>query len=153
MVIGIFGASCTGKSSVAEEISKRSNARVFTGKDYFKLATSEAEAKRQFIDLLSANETGNDIIIYVITEKEHLAFLPQKAIRVYMTADIETIKERFSKRMNGSLPPPVAAMIEKMHTLFDGETYDLKIENVDRDVSDICDSILDRTQAFLGDIH
>ena len=143
MVIGVFGASCTGKSSIAEEIGKRTNATVYTGKDYMRGAKSEADAKKQFIDMLDSYETGNDYIVYVITEKEHLAFLPQKAVRVYMTADIETIKERFAKRMNGNLPPPVVAMIEKMHTLFDDETYDLKIENVDRNISDICDNILD----------
>ena len=143
MVIGIFGASCTGKSSIAGEISKRTNARVFTGKDYLKCAKSEAEARKLFIDLLASGETGNDCVVYVITEKEHLAFLPPKAIRVYMTADIETIKERFAKRMNGNIPPPVVAMIEKMHTLFDDEPYDLKIENVGRDISEIVDNILE----------
>jgi len=142
MVIGIFGASCTGKSSIAKEIANRTAAQVYTGKDYLRGARSEAEAKKQFIDMLSSNETGNDYIVYVITEKEHLAFLPQKAIRVYMTADIETIKTRFAKRMNGNLPPPVATMLEKMHALFDTETYDLKIDNTDRDISDICDRIL-----------
>ena len=142
MVIGIFGASCTGKTSTAKEIAKRTNAKIFTGKDYMRGAKSEVEAKKQFIDLLCSNETGNDYIVYVITEKEHLTFLPQKAVRVYMTADIDTVKERFKKRMNGNLPPPVIAMIEKMHTLFDNETHDLMIENVDRNISDICDSIL-----------
>jgi len=143
MVIGIFGASCTGKSSVAKEIENRTNAKVFTGKDYMRGATSDAEAKKQFVELLCSKETGNDIIVYVITEKEHIALLPPNAIRIYMTAGIETIKERFAKRMNGNLPPPVAAMIEKMHTLFDDETYDIMIENLDLDISDICDGILD----------
>ena len=143
MVIGIFGASCTGKSSVAKEIEKRTNAKVFSGKDYLRGAASEDEAKKRFVDLLSSNETGNDFIVYIITEKEHLTFLPKNAIRVYMTADIETIKERFAKRMNGNLPLPVAVMIEKKHTLFDDETYDMKIENVDLNISDICDNILD----------
>ena len=143
MVIGIFGVSCTGKSSVAKEIEKRTNAKVFSGKDYLRGATNEEEAKKRFVDLLSSNEAENDFIVYVITEKEHLAFLPKNAIRIYMTADIETIKERFAKRMNGNLPPPVVEMIEKKHTLFDDEKYDMKIENVDLDISDIFDNILD----------
>jgi len=45
MVIGIFGASCTGKTSIAKEIAKRTNAKVFTGKDYMRGAKSEVEAK------------------------------------------------------------------------------------------------------------
>ena len=31
MVIGIFGASCTGKTSIANEIAKKTAARVYTG--------------------------------------------------------------------------------------------------------------------------
>jgi gluconate kinase len=144
MVIGIFGASCTGKSSIAEEIAKRTNAKIFTGKDYMKIAKSEAEAKKQFIDMLNSDVTGSQSIIYVITEKEQLTFLPEKAIRIYMTADIDTIKARFAKRMNGILPPQVVAMLEKMHTLFNDEKYDLMIKNVDRNISDICDTILEK---------
>jgi len=62
MVIGIFGASCTGKSSIANEIAKKTTAQVYTGKDYLRGARSEAEAKKQFIDMLSSNESGNDYI-------------------------------------------------------------------------------------------
>jgi uridine kinase len=63
MIIGIFGASCTGKSSIADEISKRTGAKLFTGKDYLKFAKSEAEARREFIDMLKANEETGDYFI------------------------------------------------------------------------------------------
>lgn len=48
--------------------------------------------------------TGDDLI-YVITEKEHLSFLPDGAVRVLVTAELDTIKERFKARMHGVLPP------------------------------------------------
>ena len=142
MVIGIFGESCTGKSSVADELSKRVGARIITGKDYLKLAKNEADAKAEFIRLLSANETTGEFIVYVITETEHLSLLPEKALRILAVAELDTIKERFAKRMNGVLPPPVAAMLEKKHGMFNDEKYDLCIGNTGESVSDICDRIM-----------
>ena len=142
MVIGIIGESCTGKSSIANELSKRTNAEVYAGKDYLKLAKSESDARKIFSELLSSNEYGDAVVVYVITDLEHITFLPPKALRVLMTADIDIIKERFAKRMNGKLPAPVAAMLEKKHGMFDKEKNDLHIHNAGKSISDICDKIL-----------
>lgn len=143
MVIGIFGESCTGKSTIANELSKRCNARVFsfTGKDYLKLAKDEDEAKRCFIELLQSNESTPETIIFVTSEHEHLSFLPEKAVRVLVTAELDVIKERFAKRMNGVLPAPVSAILERKHGSFDNERYDLRVENVNSYISDVCDEI------------
>jgi len=142
MVIGIIGESCTGKSSIANELSKRINAKVYAGNDYTKLAKSETEARQMFSESLNASESGDAIIVYVITEAEHITLLPPKALRVLVTADLDVIKERFAKRMNGKLPAPVAAMLETKHGMFDEERNDLHIHNVGRSISDICDRIL-----------
>lgn len=142
MVIGIFGESCTGKSTIAQALSRKMSMTVYTGKDYLKLAKNEAEAKKQFLEKLKSNEATGENIIYVITEKDHMSFLPTKAVRVLMIADLETIKERFSKRMNGNMPAAVAAMLEKKHGSFDNEECDLRIDNTDENVSDICEKIL-----------
>ena len=48
MVIGIIGESCTGKSTLAEEISKCIPCEVITGKDYLRLAKNETMAKALF---------------------------------------------------------------------------------------------------------
>ena len=143
MVIAIFGESCTGKSTIAEELSKRTNAKIYTGKDYLRFAKNEDEAKKQFADMLKASETAAETFIYVISEKAHLSLLPENAIRVLASAELGLIKERFAKRMNGRLPAPVSAMIEKKHGLFDGEKYDLHIENAGDGLSDSCDKIMD----------
>ena len=142
MVIGIIGESCTGKSTIADELSKMVNASVFSGKDYLKLAKNEADAKRQFVNLLNLSDNNDNTIIYVITEPEHLSFLPPKAIRVLVTAELDVIKERFAKRMNGKLPPPVAAMLEKKHGMFDKEKHNLKIENIGGNTVEVCDQII-----------
>ena len=142
VVIGIIGESCTGKSTVAEELAKRLDAKVFTGKEYMKQAKSEAEAKKAFAELLCANEESGEHYIYVITEPEHIAFLPPKAFRILMTAELDVIKERFAQRLNTALPPPVAAMLESKHGMFDGIKHDLKIENAGKSISEVCDSIV-----------
>ena len=48
MVIGIFGESCTGKSTLAEKIATSFHCEVFTGKDYLRLAKNENIAKVMF---------------------------------------------------------------------------------------------------------
>jgi len=144
MVIGIIGESCTGKSSIANEISKRTGAKTYTGKDYIKLAKNEGEAINQFKDLLSQNESSDENTIYVITETEQMKFLPPKAIRVLMTADLGIIKDRFTKRMHGNLPPPVAAMLEKKHGMFGSIENDLHIHNAGDEIKGICDEIINK---------
>ncbi len=127
MVIGIIGENCTGKSTVAEHLKSKINAQVFTGKDYLRLAKSEEEAKRLFREKLNAAVDGENII-FVIAENELLKLLPDDAIRILVTADIEVIKERFAKRMNGRLPEPVAKMLEKKHSCFDSIEYDIHVD-------------------------
>jgi len=138
MIIGIIGESCTGKTTIAEELSKRTGREIYTGKDYIKLAKNENEAKENFIQLL---KDSNDII-YVISEKEQLQLLPENAIRIILTADLDTIKQRFSKRMKGTLPAPVEAMLEAKHGIFDNVDCQIHVENMDGDVSEICDKII-----------
>ena len=118
MVIGIFGESCTGKSTLAEKITTSFPCEVFTGKDYLRLAKNENIAKVMFQKKLTAAVSGENII-YVISEKEHLSLLPEGALRILVTADLELIKSRFAKRMRGNLPTPVAAMLENKHGCFD----------------------------------
>ena len=126
MVIGIFGESCTGKSTLAEKIATSFPCEVFTGKDYLRLAKNENIAKVMFQKKLTAAVTGKNII-YVISEKEHLPLLPDGAFRILVTADLELIKSRFAQRMRGNLPAPVAAMLEKKHSCFDSEPHDIHV--------------------------
>ena len=119
MLIAIMGESCTGKSTLAEKIRERlGGAEIYTGKDYLRFAKNENDAKRHFRAMLE-NETEEKHVIYVTAEKPHLELLPEKAIRILVTAEIEVIKSRFAKRMKGILPPPVAAMLERNHGTFD----------------------------------
>lgn len=128
MLIGIIGESCTGKSTLADRLKAQLNAEVFTGKDYLRLAKNETIAQKLFIKRLEEAKTG-DSVIYVIAEKEHLALLPEGAVRILMTADLELIESRFAQRMWGVLPPPVKTMLECKHGLFDKERFDYHIHN------------------------
>ena len=140
MLIVIFGESCTGKSTLAEQMKERLGGEVCTGKDYLRMAKSEEEAKTLFREKM-ARAIAGETLIWVIAEKEHLALVPDGAVRVLVTADLETIKARFAKRMGGQLPPPVAAMLEKKHGCFDGEPHEFHVISGETDVEKICQEI------------
>lgn len=133
MVIGIFGESCTGKSTLAEKIAASLPCEIFTGKDYLRLAKNENIAKVMFQKKLASAVNGEHII-YVISEKEHLSMLPEGTLRILVTADLELIKARFAQRMRGNLPAPVAAMLEKKHGCFDLETHDIHVISGETDL-------------------
>ena len=133
MVIGIFGESCTGKSTLAEKIAARFPCEVFTGKDYLRLAKNESIAKALFQKKLSAAVNGGNII-YVISESEHLPLLPEGALRILVTAELELIKSRFAQRMRGNLPAPVATMLEKKHGCFDARPHDIHVVSGETDL-------------------
>jgi len=141
MVIGIIGESCVGKSTLAAQLKNSIGAEVFTGKDYLRLAKNEMIAKKLFEKKLSEAMTG-DHVVYVISEKEHLSFLPEQAVRVPMTADLNLITERFARRMHGNLPEPVRLMLERKHGCFDGVAHSYRIHN-NEELEQVCGQILE----------
>ena len=143
MVIGVIGENCTGKSTLAEEIKRQIGAEIVTGKDYLRLAKSESEAEARFRKKLRQALTGEHVI-YVITQTEELRFLPEGALRILVSADLDTIKERFKARMHGQLPPPVAQMLEKKHGIFDGGTYEFRFDGVSGDAAALCAALKER---------
>lgn len=82
-----------------------------------------------------------DPAIYVIAEPEHLSLVPAGAVRVLVTAELETIQERFAQRMHGKLPPPVAAMLERKHGCFDNEAHDYHYISGETDLGELCGQI------------
>lgn len=145
MVIGIIGENCSGKSTLAGEIRKAIDAEIVTGKDYLRMAKSESEAALAFRAKLKSAVSGEHII-YVISEKEHVDFLPDGAVRILVKADLETIKERFRARMHGQLPSPVEQMLARKHGMFDQGIYDYQFDGVSGDPSEICDAIKGRME-------
>ena len=144
MVIGLFGESCTGKSSVAELLKKQLGAQFYSGKDYLRLAKKTPDAETSFAELLREHVDSDDCIIYVLSEKDQLAMLPEGAFKVLFIADIETIKQRFAQRMHGVLPAPAAQMLERKHGAFDSEPCDMHVTSTGVSAEEICESILVR---------
>ena len=138
MVIGIIGENCSGKSTLAEKIKAELGAEIITGKDYLRMAKSESEAVSLFREKLRRAVSG-DNIIYVISDPEHVKLLPDGAIRILVTADLETIKERFRARMRGNLPAPVALMLERKHGMFDSGEYDYRFDGATGDAEAFCE--------------
>lgn len=146
MVIGIIGESCTGKSTLANKLKSLLNAEVYTGNDYLRFAKNETIAKKLYQKKLEDAISGPHII-YVISEKEQLPLLPDKALRVLITADLDVIKERFARRMRGNLPAPVAAMLENRHGCFDAEICDIHMVSDRDDLDEVCISIRNRVNS------
>lgn len=137
MVIAIIGENCSGKSTLAKKIAETLGGEVMSGKDYLRMAKSESEAKLLFRKKLNSAVSGSNVI-YVISELDHVQLLPDGAVRILVSADIDTIKERFRARMHGQLPAPVAAMLEKKHGMFDGGSYDYHFDGVNGDPDALC---------------
>lgn len=140
MLIAIFGESCTGKTTLAAGIKAASGAELYSGKDYLRLAKSESEATQLFKKRLADAVQGGNVV-YVAAEREHLALIPDGAVRILVTAELDVIKERFAVRMHGNLPAPVAAMLEKKHGCFDQEPCDFHVHNGSPDAKEICQKI------------
>ncbi len=141
MVVGIFGESCTGKSTLAEKLKDRIGGEIYTGKDYLRLAKNEEIAQKLFQKKLLEAVTGENII-YVISEEEHLNLLPENSIRILVTAELEQIKERFTQRMHGNLPAPVAAMLERKHGCFDATAHDIHVISGESEIEEVYRQII-----------
>lgn len=143
MVIAIFGESCTGKSTLADALREKLNARVFTGKDYLRLHGNEAMAQRLFMKKLTEAVDGENLI-YVLTEAELMKLIPSGAFRILVTEELDVIKERFAARMRCVLPPPVEQMLERKHGCFDHEPCDLHVHAGTPSADEVCEMIMKR---------
>lgn len=145
MVFGIIGENCSGKSTLANEIQKTMGAEIIAGKDYLRMAKSGSEAAALFRKKLESSIAGHHVV-YLIAEPELIQFLPENAVRILVSADIDTIKERFKARMHGNLPAPVARMLERKHGVFDSGSYDYRFDGVTGDASAFCKML----KAYMG---
>lgn len=126
MLVAIIGENCVGKSTLAQKINEKLNAKIYSGKDYLRLEKNPTMAEKSFKELLKSAVCGENLI-YLITEKEHLQLLPEGAFKIVLTADISVIKQRFKERMRGNLPLPVEKMLETKHGIYDNLQCDLKL--------------------------
>lgn len=141
MLIALIGDSCTGKPSIAEQLRSSMAATVFSGKDYLRLAKDETTAAALFKEQLAAAVAGG-AIVYVISEPEQLDLLPEGALRVLVTASLETIQRRFAERMHGTLPAPVADMLKRKYGRFEAGEYALRIDTDQMSAAEACSRIL-----------
>ena len=141
MLIAIIGENCTGKSTLAKVLAAKLRAETVSGKDWLRMAKSESEALSLFKKKLQAAVHGENLI-YVISETEPLSWLPEGTDRILVTADLETIKQRFRARLHGNLPAPVERMLEQKHGMFDHGQYDFRFDGRSGDTQEFCDAIL-----------
>ncbi|MDW7661744.1 MAG: hypothetical protein SCL54_10040 [Bacillota bacterium] len=147
MLYLFMGQSCTGKSTLADQMKAKFGAEVYSGKDYMRMAKNENEAWKIFCKMLENAAVATDpenILIYVITEKEHLDKLTSLhgIKKVKFNASLEIIKERFAQRMRGNLPLPVEKKLEIQYKEWEVEKGDIVIDTTeDTDVEVLMDSI------------
>lgn len=127
MLIAIIGENCVGKSTLANKLNEKLQAKVYAGKDYLRLEKNPSVAQETFKRMLKEAVTGGDLL-YLITEKEHLSLLPEGAFRIVLTAQLDVIKERFKERMRGNLPLPLEKMLEAKHGIYDDLDCALKLD-------------------------
>ena len=137
MLIAIIGENCSGKSTLAEALAAQLSAEIVSGKDWLRMAKSESEALSLFREKLQAAVRG-EALIYVISEAEPLAWLPEGTVRILVKADLETVKQRFRTRLHGNLPAPVERMLEQKHGMFDSGHYDYCFDGVSGDPKELC---------------
>lgn len=142
MVVALIGESCTGKTTIAEELKGRTEAEIFAGKDYLRMGKSPSAAEKSFKEYLEQNQGQEKMIVYLISEIDELKFLPSHAVKIRCQAPLEIIKERFAERMRGNLPPQVADMLERKYGMFQETVVDLSYDTTQRDVGQICEKIL-----------
>lgn len=136
MLYLFMGQSCTGKSTLADQMKAKFGAEVYSGKDYMRMAKNENEAWNTFYKLLenaAIDKSPENILIYVITEKEHLNRLSslEGVKTVKFTASLQIIKERFAQRMRGNLPIPVEKKLEIQYKEWEMEKGDLIIDTTE----------------------
>lgn len=141
MVIGIIGENCTGKSTIAQRLKESMGGDIVSGKDYLRLAKSESEGRLLFKTRLNDALSG-DNVIYVISEPDQVELLPEGAVRILVSADLDTIKERFRARMRGVLPSPIEKMLERKHGMFDKGEYDYRFDGVNGDLEFLVSEIM-----------
>ena len=139
MLIAIIGENCVEKTTLANMLNETLHARIYAGKDYLRLEKSPSAAEEAFRALLAAAVTGGNVI-YLITEKEHLKLLPEGAIRIVLTGELDTIKERFRARMKGNLPLPLEKMLEAKHGMYDDLPCHLRLDG-NYDATDVLRSL------------
>lgn len=131
MLFILMGPSSTGKSTIATELNKELNGEIYTGKDYLRLAKNKDEAWNRFKSELfkvSVKDISSSII-FVTTEREDILQLRdiENAKFIKFTADLETLKSRFSERMGGNLPQPIEKMLERQLSEWENIEADLCI--------------------------
>lgn len=144
MLVCIMGDSCTGKSTIAQELAKQTGATVMTGNDYLRLAKDEQRAEAAFKKQAADACVSDHNLLYVITEKAQLSMIPDQALRILVIASLETIKERFTSRLGGNLPKPVELMLERKYGTFEQVRYDYKIDTDQDPIESAISVILER---------
>lgn len=142
MLIALIGENCTGKTYLSNMLKQKLGATIYVGSEYLRFAEKEADARLRFSRILEKAAADPSSTIYLINEMNQLPLLPEKCIRVLVTAPMEDIESRFAARMNGILPSAVAYTLRKNHGLFDKVPHHVHVHSGKNHVLEDCARIL-----------
>lgn len=118
MFIMFVGPSCGGKSSTAKVFQEKFGLKIYTGKDYLRLAKSETDAWKVFTEICQTAKENKQLcshsVIYIASETDKFSDLAKiSSFTVHFDASQEILEKRFAPRTGGFVPPPIKKMIEK----------------------------------------
>ena len=129
MLLLFAGPSGSGKSSAAALLKDKLKAEVYSGKGYYRMARSPAEAWKKFQAVLQEAIDGkrNAILILVGTANLEKFKAMGKFRLVRFTAPREVLESRFAGR-TGEITPQITKMIADQEALWQGVPCDLVID-------------------------
>jgi len=129
MLLLLAGPSGSGKSTAAALLKDRLKAEVYSGKGYYRMAKSPAEAFRKFQAVLQEAIDGkrNAILILVGTGNLEKFKAMGKFQLIRFTAPREVLEKRFSGR-TGEVTPQISKMIQDQEAMWQAVPCDLVID-------------------------
>lgn len=147
MLLIFMGENCTGKTTVSTIFKKKYGLSVYSGKDYLRFAKNENEALIKFNYALSCASSRKCLseksIIYIMSEKDFISKFKNidDAVLVKFSANLDIIKNRFSKRINSPISKPICTMLEKKNLLWNDVAADTYVDTTKSTPLDVFASI------------
>lgn len=150
MLYLFVGPSSAGKSTAAGKVKDLLPADVVSGKDYLQKAKQEPEAWKLFMNDLRAAVNGASNMVYVLTDPEKFDTILQlgKVVVIRFVAELPVLKQRFSIRTRGVVPPPVEKMLagqldqwKSRHADHEIDTTHMTAEDAGREIRTLVESL------------
>ena len=142
MLLLFAGPSGSGKSSAAALLKDKLKAEVYSGKGYYRMAKSPAEAWKKFQAVLQEAVAGKRNVILILVGTANLEkFKAMGRFQlIRFTAPREVLEKRFVGR-TGQVSPQISKMIQDQESLWQDVPCDLVIDTSRKPVEEVVKEI------------